>query len=422
MKSAMPKHYSGVPVDFSSIARLLTLRYDPIQKPVRPHLAHSDFTPFISDSINVVPEVTNLIEKELVSKHDELKFRRISLALSGGVDSRLTLAMIRTILPDVKIDCISVGFGDKDDEIDQAESVAKTFDCNFNSIIVENVLSDLPKLISIVREPRWNLYQFYALDFGKSHSSDVFYTGDGGDELFAGYTFRYEKFLSLLPKVAGWKSKAKLYLSCHQRDWVPDQNKMFGPAVKFSWEKIYQLFRPYFSNKLEPLNQVFLADFNGKLLHDWLPINIAFGDFLKIRIESIFLTNAMIGLAAHIPPDKKYDPKSGIGKIPLRSILIRQKGNEKMMEPIKRGFSMNLVSLWNRHSKEIVSAYLNRECQVVRNKIISNDWLMKTTQLIREEKDAAQNSRYVNKMFSILALEIWYRLFISKSMRSTQRL
>lgn len=408
-------------LDLNAIPRILTLRYDPIQKPVRKPLTALDFTPFSSHGNNVVPTIYDLIRKELLNKYDELKFRSISLALSGGVDSRLTLAMIRTILPDVKIECVSVGFGDKDDEIQQAKEVAKTFDCNFNSIIVDNVLSDLPKLISIVREPRWNLYQYYALEYGKSHSTDVFYTGDGGDELFGGYTFRYQKFLSLLPKNAGWKEKAKLYLSCHDRDWVPDQNKMFGSAVKFSWEKIYQLFRPYFSNELEPLNQVFLADFNGKLIYDWLPTNIAFGDFLKIRIESIFLTNAMIDFATHTPPDNKYDQKTKIGKIPLRSILIKQKGNEKMMEPTKRGFSIDLVSLWNRNAKEIVSTYVNTECEVVRNRIISKDWLVKTTQNL-EQNDIELNSRYINKMLSILALEIWYRLFISKSMNSGQRL
>jgi asparagine synthase (glutamine-hydrolysing) len=408
-------------IDFSAISRILSLRYDPVQRPVRKRLTPSDFSPISSHGNYIVHRTFDLIEKELLNRHDELKFKRISLALSGGVDSRLTLAMIRKILPEVKIDCVSVGFGDKDDEIDQAEKVAKTYDCNFNAVIIDNVLSDLPKLIDIVREPRWNLYQYYALDHAKGYSTDVFYTGDGGDELFGGYTFRYQKFLSLLPKNAGWKAKAKLYLSCHELDWVPDQNKMFGPAVNFSWEKIYSLFQPYFNNELEPLNQVFLADFNGKLLYDWLPTNIAFGDLLEIRIESIFLTSAMIEFAMHIPPDKKYDHETRIGKLPLRSILIKQKGNEKMMEPLKRGFSLDLVSLWNKNTKEIISTYVNMKSEVVTNGIISNDWLTKTTRNLRENHDAP-NSRYINKMLAILALEIWHRLFISKSISPRQKL
>ncbi|WP_148680867.1 asparagine synthase-related protein [Candidatus Nitrososphaera gargensis] len=406
--------------DLDSISRVLTLRYDPLEKPVRKPLISSDFTPYSSYGEDVEASILDLIKKELLNKYDELKLKNVSLALSAGVDSRLTLAMIRTVLPDVKIDCISVGFGDKEDEVSQAKEISRVYDCNFHNIILDEVLSDLPKLIAIVKKPKWNLYQFYPLEHGKKYSN-VFYTGDGGDELFGGYTFRYHKFLSLLPRDKGWKTKVKLYLSCHERDWVPDQNKMFGSAVKFSWEKIYELFRPYFSNDLEPLNQIFFADFNGKLLYDWLPANFAFADFLKIRIESIFLTSTMIDFATHIPPDKKYDLRTRIGKLPLRSILIKHKGNEKMMEPVKKGFSIDLISLWNRHAKEIVSAYVNAESEVVRNKIIDKDWITISTRKL-EEKNSDLRHRYINKMLSILALEIWYRLFISKSLNSRQKL
>ena len=409
-------------LNFHAISRLLTLRYDPIQSPIRKRLTQSDFTPLSSHGNNVVTRTFDLIEKELLNIHDERKFKRVSLALSGGVDSRLTLAMIRTILPDVKIDCVSVGFGDMDDEVDQAENVAKTFNCNFDAMIIDHVLSDLPRLISIVREPRWNLYQYYAFEHGKRRSADVFYTGDGGDELFGGYTFRYQRFLSLLPKNAGWKAKARLYLSCHERDWVPDQNKMFGAAVKFSWEKIYQLFQPYFSNELEPLNQVFLADFNGKLLYDWLPTNNAFSDFLQLRIESVFLSDAMITFATHIPWQKKYDPETKIGKIPLRSNLIKQKGNEGMMkDAVKKGFSMNLASLWSREAREIVSTYVNADSEVVKKGLINERWLARAATSLRDNNRELQ-SRYINKMLSILALEVWHRLFISKTINNKQRL
>jgi asparagine synthase (glutamine-hydrolysing) len=342
--------------------------------------------------------------------------------LSGGVDSGLTLSMLRTMFPDLKIDCICVGFGDKDDEIRQAEQVARNFDCNFSGIVLDNVLSELPKLISIVREPRWNLYQYYALEHGKKRSSNIFYTGDGGDELFGGYTFRYQKFLSLLPKHAGWKTRAKIYLACHDRDWVPDQNKMFGPAVRFSWEKIYQLFRPYFSNKLAPLNQVFLADFNGKLLYDWLPTNLAFANFLGIKIESIFLTDAMIRFAAHVPWEAKYDPKKNVGKMPLRAILAMQNGNQEITGDIfKKGFSLNMNSLWNSHAKEIVLELLNEDSEVLRKGIISESWLSNTLGRL-QDRDEGLRSRYISKMLSILALEVWYRLFISRTLNGKQRL
>ena len=49
------------------------------------------------------------------------------------------------------------------------------------------------------------------------------------------------------------------YLNCHERDWVPDQELIFGNESKFNWEEIYQILEPYFNNSLSNLTQVFLS-------------------------------------------------------------------------------------------------------------------------------------------------------------------
>ena len=69
-------------------------------------------------------------------------------------------------------------------------------------------MNDLPKLIGLVKAPKWNLYNYYALEEGKK-VSNIFYAGDGGDEFFGGYTFRLGKFLSSLTDQMGWKEKCK---------------------------------------------------------------------------------------------------------------------------------------------------------------------------------------------------------------------
>jgi asparagine synthase (glutamine-hydrolysing) len=250
--------------------------------------------------------------------------------------------------------------------------------------------------------------------------SNIFYTGDGGDELFGGYIFRYQKFLSLLPKKADCKGKAKLYLSCHERDWVPDQNKMFGTMIKFSWERIYKIFKPYFDNELSEVDQVFLADFNGKLLYDWLPTNKAFGKSFDLNIESIFLTKKMIKFATHIPWQMKYDPNKVKGKLSLHSILSKQRGFEEIT-PIKKGFSINMNSLWKKNAKEILTRYVNSDSEIVKNKLINEKWVTSTYRKLRED-NSELNIRYTNKMLSVLALEIWYRLFVSKSMTKKYKL
>lgn len=411
MNTTQPK------INYNSISKILTLRYDPDKDPNIKPLSDKDFVPIHTE--NVESKIGDIIREDLLSKYERLKFKHICISLSAGIDSGLTLVMMRSVLPDVEIECFSMGFGDEDDEVKRAREISQIYDCDFNGIIKEDILNELPKLISIAKEPRWNLYHYYLMENAKK-KSNVFYAGDGGDELFGGYTFRYQKFLSLLSKKADWKEKAKLYLSCHERDWVPDQHKMFGSKIKFSWEKIYKIFRPYFDNDLFDLDQVFLADFNGKLLYDWLPTNIAFGKSLDLNIESIFLTNKMIKFATHIPWQMKYNPKIVKGKLPLHSILSKQKGFEKI-QPIKKGFSVNMKSLWKKNTQEIVTRYVNLDSEIVKNKLISEKWIMATYKKLQEE-DSELNLRYINKMLSVLSLEIWYKLFVSKSMNEKQKL
>lgn len=394
-------------VDYDAIANILTLRYNP-KKPPKRQLVVSDFRPATIDSARAESQIVDIIERDL----ERLKTRSVSVLLSGGVDSILTLAMLRKFRPDIKVSCVSMGFGDVDDETEYACNVAGEFGCGFDSVIKEDILSDLPALIWMVKEPRWNLYQYYALKMARSKTV---FSGDGGDELFGGYTFRYQKYLSLLPKSAGWKERAMLYLSCHERDWVPDQDKVFGLRVKFSWDRIHSPLRRYFDNTLSSLDQVFLADYNGKLLHDWIPANAAFARALDIRITSLFLSNAMTHFATHLPWQLKYCEETATGKLPLRSLLKKQ---GLKTESVKKGFSIDTVALWNRGARQTVERYVNSDAQVVRAGVISGGWVEKVHTRLKE----APEVRYVNKMLGILALEVWWRLFVSRSMKKGERL
>jgi len=403
-------------INNNAISRILTIRYDPKQKPIRKKLLAKDFR--TSTKKDLQSEIISMIKKNLLSKQKKLKFKKISLSLSEGVDSGLTLAMIRTFLPDIKINCISVGFGEKSDEIKRAKELSRIYNCNFKSIIKDDFLKELPKLIYVTQEPRWNLYQYYTFEAGKNNSN-VFFTGDGADELFGGYNFRYQKFLSGITKNSNWRIKAKTYISCHERDWVPDQKNMFGKKIKFSWDKIYNLFKPYFNNNLSHLDQVFLADFNGKLLFEWLPINKSISKFLHLKIESIFLTNNMIKLGYHIPWQQKYDYKRNLGKIPLREILYTQKGFERF-RPNKKGFSVNALTLWNKNGQEIVNQNLNSNSEIIKNDLINQIWLEKNLNKINSNEKI--EPRYLYKIFQILSLEIWYKLFVSHSIKKNDKL
>jgi asparagine synthase (glutamine-hydrolysing) len=88
----------------------------------------------------------------------------------------------------------------------------------------------------------------------------------------------------------------------------------------------------------------------------------------------------------------------------------------RQIEPAKKGFSVNTISLWKR-DKEIICQYVNNESQVVKAGIISNAWLDSA----RTKLDSL-NVRYINKMLGLLALEVWWRLNVGRTMKKTARL
>ena len=387
------------------IRNLLTLRYDPSIEVTSsvPKLASNQIKRDVTHSSSKqIEEQFREIINTAISRHNP---KTISLALSTGVDSNLILSLLRDEYPNLDIKCISVSFGEEESEATYAKEIAESKDTDFYSVTVDNPLKDLPYLISIVKEPRWNLYQYYFMEKSKKFSN-ILFTGDGGDELFGGYTFRYNKFLRLLKKDDDWKQRTAHYLECHERDWVPDQEEIFGENIKFDWSSIYSLLKPYFDNDLDPLDQVFLADYNGKLIYDFVPTNDKFFNYLGIMGISPILDNKIIELSLKIPPSIKFNKKSNMGKLPLREILSRL--DSKNISDSKIGFGMDLKKLWTSSAKEIVGSKMSN-ASIFRDKLISRDFYERSIKRIEQTGDV----RYISKMLQLLSLEIWYKIFIT---------
>lgn len=387
------------------IRNILTLRYDPTTE-IKSPIPQIDIN-HIESRKGAFPSPED-IELELRSNIRKnitgLNPKKISLALSTGVDSNLMLSLIRDEYPKLDITCISVSF-DETSEANYAKKIAESLDTDFYNVTVDNPLKDLPLLISIIKEPRWNLYQYYFIEKSKQFSN-VLFTGDGGDELFGGYTFRYNKFLSLLNHNHNWKQRVRSYLDCHERDWIPDQEKLFGETVRFDWYSVYSLLRKYFDNKLDPLDQVFLADYHGKLIYDFIPTNDKFFNHFGLTGFSPLLDSKIIDMAFKIPASAKFNDKTNVGKIPLRKILSTLKGSN--VSDTKIGFGMDLKKLWSTDAKEIVIATLSN-ASIFRDKIISGDFYNHMIKIIED----TQNVRYISKILQLLSLEIWYKMFIT---------
>ena len=351
--------------------------------------------------------------REKISHEIGTNAGKIGISLSSGIDSTLILALLREEYPSNEIESVSVKFSESTDETNASKKISEKFQTNHHILEIDNFLEELPKAISIVKQPFWDLHWYYLVKKMKNFTN-VFLSGDGGDELFGGYTFRYQKLLKLTNENSTSNEKIIAYLNCHERDWVPDQESIFDKENQFNWNDIYKILEPYFDNTLPRLTQVFLADYNGKLIHNMQPLYKSIHDYFSIRNITPIQNEELIQFSCILRNDQKYDFKSNRGKIILVNLL--EKYNLKHLTSIqKQGFSVNTSNLWNCYGKEIFLHYFDKS-RLVEDKIINSDWIDK--HISKNDLD----TRYINKFLGILALEVWYRLLVTKEMNENEKL
>ena len=398
-------------INTSSIIDILTLRYDTSLDPNLPKKTSADFLPI--ETTNIPNHIESAICSDMQNRLDCIKEKEISIALSGGVDSTLVLSLLDKIKSEKKIHAISIKFENSVDETPMASKIAEKFNVEHHIVHLKNYLSELPKAISIIKLPFWDLHWYYVVKKAQTLSK-LLISGDGGDELFGGYTFRYKKFLSLTSENSSPLEKVKAYLECHERDRVPDQENIFSKKCNFSWNKIYEKFLSYFDNNLSRINQVYLADYNGKLLYNFNPINTRIIQHFDMDLLTPILNDELLSSAPHIPTEKKYDEKNNIGKLPLRK-LLEQNNVSSLVSTEKLGFNVNTQNLWKEYGHDLCKEYFDKS-RLVEDGLINNNWVLKHID------NPEINIKYVNKFLGLLSCEIWYRLFITKEMNSNTTL
>ncbi|MBS7614763.1 asparagine synthase [Candidatus Bathyarchaeota archaeon] len=378
-------------INIEAIRNILTLRYDPHGPTFLPKLSWENFIEY-NGVAQFVPTLLEGVVKRMVQTDAP---RKIGIGISGGVDSTTVLCILRKCFPKQEINTFCITFGEDDKEAKDAEYVAEIYSTNHKHIVIENPLADLEEQIRIVNEPRWNLYPYY-LFAEASKDCDLLFTGDGGDELFGGYVFRYQYVLQQKTEPL-----VKRYLEAHNRDWVDDQKELF--KFPFDWNGIYNLLNLYFDNPLPVLGKTFLADYNGKLLYDFSRTNNAFSRHFHLKMAAPMLEPEILHISTHIPYNLKYDVKNNIGKLILRQILLENSGY-KPATKAKIGWGMNTVWMWDKHAREMCMELFD-SARLIELGIINKNWIPKGMRKADEH-----DPRYINKMLGLLALEIWLKV------------
>ena len=386
-------------MNLDSIKSILTLRYDDTQTPILPKLTSRDLIKKENFSIeNIHSQLISYLQKQIPNDYS----KPISISLSGGVDSSLLLCILKERFPDNQIDAISIKFSDSVDETETASQIAQKIGVNHHIVEVDNYLEKLSDAISITKLPFWDIHWYYIVEKAK-HFSNYLVSGDGGDELFGGYIFRYSKFLSKIHPNSTVNDKIQAYLSCHERDHVPDQDDIFTKKMEFNWQVIYDKLVPFFDNELSPLEQVFLADYNGKLLYNFSIVNNSLAKSFNIQSITPLLFPELIQKSMKINSTQKYDSLSNVGKLPLRKILEKFGINDLILKQ-KQGFSVNTKNLWKNYGLTMANDYLS-DAKIIQDGWVNRDWIQSNL------NDQNIDIRHINKLLGLLAFEIWYRQF-----------
>mgnify|MGYP003964001075 FL=1 len=386
-------------MNLDSIKSILTLRYDNTQTPILPKLTSRDLIKKENFSIeNIHSQLISYLQKQIPNDYS----KPISISLSGGVDSSLLLCILKERFPDNQIDAISIKFSDSVDETETASQIAQKIGVNHHIVEVDNYLEKLSDAISITKLPFWDIHWYYIVEKAK-HFSNYLVSGDGGDELFGGYIFRYSKFLSKIHPNSTVNDKIQAYLSCHERDHVPDQDDIFTKKMEFNWQVIYDKLVPFFDNELSPLEQVFLADYNGKLLYNFSIVNNSLAKSFNIQSITPLLFPELIQKSMKINSTQKYDSLSNVGKLPLRKILEKFGINDLILKQ-KQGFSVNTKNLWKNYGLTMANDYLS-DAKIIQDGWVNKNWIQSNL------NDQNIDIRHINKLLGLLAFEIWYRQF-----------
>ena len=311
--------------------------------------------------------------------------------LSGGVDSSLIVSMMKAVSAG-KVHTFSIGFNEEEyNETDQAEAVANFLGTHHESLIVTPIdLVEAAKNISeIYDEPFADYSQiptYLVSKFAKEKVSVVL-TGDGGDELFAGYNrhialdrhqwiFRIPSVIRvilsriLLSVPITWYARLAGVLNLDRR--IPNFESKIVKAAKVlsshsiydgyekltrSWDSDRELVKGVLGEKsLEHRNRL-LGLGDGSKLKDMMRWDVesylADGVLVKLDRAAMsvslegrvpFLNHSFAEYAWGIPTHFNID--GDVGKILLRKVLARYLP-EKLTNKPKRGFSLPMAE-WLR--------------------------------------------------------------------------
>jgi asparagine synthase (glutamine-hydrolysing) len=387
-------------------------------------------------------------EREAIQATDSLLHKTVSMQqvadvgvgtfLSGGIDSSLVSAVAQSESSNC-IKTFTIGFEEKEyDESAYAEEIAQHLGTDHKTVYVNanDALEMVPKICRIYDEPFADASQIPTLLVSEIAREDVTVclSGDGGDELFAGYN-RYNwsesiwskvgsiplpvrKLLALLLRQPGpefWDVCYKLIATVCRANSMSKQRMVGLKLQKLSEfiahadiEEAYRYLLSYWNTSeclAEIGNEPFQTSYHShypatdKFIEKalfWDQINYLPGDNLaKVDRASMavsletrlpLLSHEMVELSWRIPQAMKV--KNGESKWLLKQVLYKYIPGHLVERP-KMGFSVPIASWLRNELREWASDLLTSE-EFKNNRVLNQEKIHKAwTEHLSGRKDHA---------------------------------
>ncbi len=362
-------------------------------------------TPFIGGPVECVDALESLLQKTIQDMM--ISDVPVGAFLSGGIDSSLVVAIMQSV-SDQRVKSFSIGFHEEAyNEAHHAKEIARKIGTEHTELYVTptDAINVIPKLASLYSEPFADSSQiptFLVSQMTREHVT-VALSGDGGDEVFAGYN-RYliaQKLWKKLAHVpvslrslvargivsiptARWDQAGRRFgrFVPQVRERTGDKmHKLAGVLAVDSPEEMYRNLvtlwdRPdlVVSNANEPQTALtdragyadlpsFVAQMQYLDMISYLPDDIlvkvdraAMGVSLETRVP--FLDHRVVEFAWTLPMELKI--RNGESKWPLRMLLEKHIPAEMIQRP-KMGFGVPIDSWLRKELRDWAHALLDKK-------------------------------------------------------------
>ena len=329
------------------------------------------------------------------------------LFLSGGVDSSILCAML-TQMHDRSIESFSVGYSvDRNrNESNSAEKIARQFGTRHTSLEITptELLSRVPHAIWSTDELMLDaaVLPTSLLAEKAGQSLKVIFTGEGGDEAFAGYA-RYRKppFLRWLsnlsrPGVGGFRSRNRWPRSLRKRMYSPRLEAVsngFRQAQRDDWNRTPTTW----SDIQRSQHYELVTALPDKLLVKVDRSLMAFG--VEARVP--YLDHRIVEFGLSLPDKLKV--KGNVGKYFLRQWGQRYIAGEHLMRS-KRGFHVPIRRL-------LSDEFLRGLGDALTSNRAIQGWF--NTDGIKYLIEAQRRTgAYTEQVWGVMQFAIWHRIFI----------